>query len=436
MTTEDRLRRALQAEAERVTPADQWDAVSTAAHEASRRRRTRQRTWLTVATSAAVVALVVGAFAVFAGDDDAQELDAGPAATTAQPQPEPTETSEGERPTATTVIPSPPDDAIWPHTATAFDDPVDVAESFMRDYLGMTDPAGRQVDARPGMTAVEVRRAGRTGRASTTVLVVQRSRHFWVIRADSPQIRLDQPQAMATIGSPVHVEGAASAFEGNVLVEVRQATTVLGAAPVTGSGSEELGPFAGEIEFREPGGGPGALVLSVSSAEDGGLDEATVVPVTFATEGASAPDCTPPVGDGGRAVRVALTCGEQLVFVTRPIGDTLGVLRAALEALLAGATAEERDAGLTSMFSDATAGLLRDVDVTEDGTAIVVLDSALPEVIPNASTSTGSTLFLGQLNETVFQFQNVHAIEYRLDGSCGAFWAWLQGSCHVVERTD
>jgi hypothetical protein len=124
------------------------------------------------------------------------------------------------------------------------------------------------------------------------------------------------------------------------------------------------------------------------------------------------------------------------VAVARPIGDTPGVLRAALEQLLAGPTPEEEAVGLSSWFSDATAGMLRDVTVSGDGTAIVVLDSALPETIPNASTSAGSAALLGQLNGTVFQFENVQAIEYRLDGSCEAFWSWLQGSCHLVERTD
>jgi hypothetical protein len=34
----------------------------------------------------------------------------------------------------------------------------------------------------------------------------------------------------------------------------------------------------------------------------------------------------------------------------------------------------------------------------------------------------------------VFQFDWVRSVEYRLDGSCDAFWEWLQRSCQVVTR--
>jgi hypothetical protein len=58
----------------------------------------------------------------------------------------------------------------------------------------------------------------------------------------------------------------------------------------------------------------------------------------------------------------------------------------------------------------------------------------LRSVIPNASTSTGSTLLLEQLNATVFQFSTAERVDYRLEGSCDAFFEWLQRGCEVIER--
>lgn len=100
-------------------------------------------------------------------------------------------------------------------------------------------------------------------------------------------------------------------------------------------------------------------------------------------------------------------------------------LRGALEALLEGPTPAEVDAGYGGWFTTATAGLLRAVRV-EDGIALVDLDPRLPEVIPNASSSCGSTSLLGALDATATQFPDVEEARYGLDGDRVAFYSWLQ----------
>ena len=122
-----------------------------------------------------------------------------------------------------------------------------------------------------------------------------------------------------------------------------------------------------------------------------------------------------------------------VVPVSRQVPRTSGVLRAALEQLLAGPTDGERFRGLHSWFSEETAGMLNDVTIGPDGTAVVDFGDLRP-VIPNASTSAGSDQLLAQLEATVFQFASVTGVEYRIDGSCEAFWEWLQRSCHTVVR--
>ncbi len=58
----------------------------------------------------------------------------------------------------------------------------------------------------------------------------------------------------------------------------------------------------------------------------------------------------------------------------------------------------------------------------------------LRPLIPNASTSAGSEMLLAQLGATVFQFPTVASVEYRIEGSCDAFFEWLQRGCEVIER--
>jgi spore germination protein GerM len=119
--------------------------------------------------------------------------------------------------------------------------------------------------------------------------------------------------------------------------------------------------------------------------------------------------------------------------VLRAAPASTGVLRASLEALFAGPNARERAASLESWFSPATGAMLRSVALSGGHAVVDVAD--LRAVIPNASASAGSTLLLSQLDATVFQFDTVASVEYRLEGSCEDFTEWLQiGGCEPHVR--
>ncbi len=110
-------------------------------------------------------------------------------------------------------------------------------------------------------------------------------------------------------------------------------------------------------------------------------------------------------------------------------------LRATLEMLLQGPTEAERQAGLDSWFSDATAGMIQQVTLGEDGAAIISFHD-VSRIIPNTSTSAGSSMLLSQLHATVFQFPAVRTVTYQFNGSCDVFWNWLQAACQPVSRDD
>lgn len=96
----------------------------------------------------------------------------------------------------------------------------------------------------------------------------------------------------------------------------------------------------------------------------------------------------------------------------------------AVRKLLAGPTAAERQAGVTSyLFSRRTAGMLRSVTV-RDGVAYVDLRDLRP-LLPRAKTPCGRTSLLCQLNATVMQFGSVHSARYSINGSERTFYRWL-----------
>ncbi len=148
---------------------------------------------------------------------------------------------------------------------------------------------------------------------------------------------------------------------------------------------------------------------------------------------AGEPSAAPP--QAAASVQVALLSGEDpcssTVLVERLIDETDDPIAAAYELLVAGTTDQDpRDAA--SWFSAATAGSVRSVTLHDD---LLVVD--FEEVIltlDNASTSCGSEALLAQLNGTAFQFPHVQRVTYALEGSCDAFFGWLQRDCHEYRR--
>jgi hypothetical protein len=335
---------------------------------------------------------------------------------------------------------------IWPFAGSTvgYTDAVDAVRAFASSYLRFREPvvgAFQQGDTRSG--EVEIRPTA-TGPV-TTVLVRQLTADdaWFVLGAATANIDVTGPQAGTEIASPVHVTGRAHTFEGNVVVEVRQDGSAgpLGAGVVTGGG-DAMHPFEGDIPFETAGSPYGAVVFFTESAEDGQVWEAAALPVRLRSTDVDAASCRgyrsprlQPAADQ-MEVKAYTTCGEtSLVPVYRLLPRSPATLRAALDALLAGPSGEERRASLTSWFSADTARMLRSVTVHDEHHAVVDFDPHLPDVIPNAGSSAGSAQLLSQLDATVFQFRAVESVEYRLGGDCEAFSEWLQyGGCERRTR--
>jgi hypothetical protein len=76
--------------------------------------------------------------------------------------------------------------------------------------------------------------------------------------------------------------------------------------------------------------------------------------------------------------------------------------------------------------------MLRSISVRDGLARIVFADFS--SRIPNASSSAGSTDLLAQLRATIFQYPTVREAEITFNGSCEAFWNWLQRGCEVMRR--
>jgi hypothetical protein len=233
-------------------------------------RVSRSATWIRVAIAAIVVLVVIAIVAsIVGGDDDGSE----------------STTTTGSTSTSTSTI-SPDDDflVVWPYEGAGLvRDPVEVTRTFATAYLHVTNPVvgAFQTGASSDTGTVELRSTSRG--PATSVQLRQRTDGAWFVTGSATDdIDLDSHEVGATVASPVEVRGQALAFEGTVVVEVRQdgSDEPIGKGVVTGGGDVKR-PFDGSIDFDEPAKSTGALVLYTESAEDGSVSSAVVVAVRF-----------------------------------------------------------------------------------------------------------------------------------------------------------
>jgi spore germination protein GerM len=119
----------------------------------------------------------------------------------------------------------------------------------------------------------------------------------------------------------------------------------------------------------------------------------------------------------------------QVYAVHRTVPASSDVLTVTLKELVAGPTAAEAAKGYGSWFSPATAQALVRAKVTGNTSYVNLTD--VRTVIPNASTSCGSTSLLAQLRTTAQQAAMTPRVLYAINGQPTLFWEWLQMGCDL-----
>ncbi|MFQ5554354.1 MAG: hypothetical protein ACE5GC_03145 [Acidimicrobiia bacterium] len=169
---------------------------------------------------------------------------------------------------------------------------------------------------------------------------------------------------------------------------------------------------------------------------------------TAATAASSAADFStgsceeelPPEREGTTLLRVFYTCGTGTAptgdsFVFRTVPATDEPLEATLRQLVAGPSNDEIDLGFRSVFTSADAEIIDSVSIR--GRKATVDFTSLP-VINNLAPEDDVGFFVANLNANVFQHAAIRTVEYRIDGSCSAFWAHVADGtgCRVVAEEN
>lgn len=181
---------------------------------------------------------------------------------------------------------------------------------------------------------------------------------------------------------------------------------------------------------------------TVTTTTSGAADAVTPPPSVDVTVFPSGPcqEEVPPAEDGTTLLRVYYTCGNGGLptgdtFVYRLVPETARVLGATLEQLVKGPTNAEGDLGFRSVFTIADSSAIDSASLSA-GEAVIDFVS-LPEV-SGLAPSDDAAFFVANLNANVFQFATINSVEYRIDGSCAAFWAHvgLGTGCRVIAREN
>ena len=391
----------------------------------------RRRWWWAVAALVLAVVLAGGVALAVAdgGDGEGRAADSAAAGRTTTTTPSgPSTSSPSTTAGATGGGPDAAAGVLWPapDVDVRVGSPENAARSFATEFLGFVEPVVGPYEAgdtRSGEVPVRPRADGPV----TTVHVRQVTGDDWsVLGASTDAVVVAQPTAMATVSSPVPVGGEAWAFEGHVDVEVRRdgQRDPVGKGFATGGG-DQLRPFRADVAF-DAGGRPagGAVVFLVHSAEDGRVWQAAAVRVRLAA-GDECRTAAPTPASGEMVVTAYFTCSAAQAVrpVRRAVEASPGVLRASLDALVSGPTGAERRAGFASPFSDRSVGAVRSV-LLRQGHAVVDFDDVEPAVADRRR-------LLAELDATVFQFNSVDDVEYRIDGDCRRFAErlGLSGGC-------
>ena len=174
---------------------------------------------------------------------------------------------------------------------------------------------------------------------------------------------------------------------------------------------------------------PGEGVRATSTT-----DRAVTFPETECAEDLPEPN------DGATVLRVFYSCGAEALptaeaFVHRVVPQTESLLAATMAQLVKGPSNTERDLGFRSVFSVATTEALASATVRA-GEAVIDF-RALPDVTAS-SAAESVEFFVANLNANVLQFDSIQSVEYRLEGSCAAFWERLgdDTGCRVIAREN
>jgi hypothetical protein len=147
-----------------------------------------------------------------------------------------------------------------------------------------------------------------------------------------------------------------------------------------------------------------------------------------------------PTSENATLLQLFFPCGSSNLatdgtYIYRTVPETDLVLTNTMREMTRGLDADEEALGFRSPFPEGAEGsfLGVSIDNEEDVAYIEFTDAIFPE---GADTAEGAQIFLSTLNANVFQFSTIGAVQYRLGGSCDAFFQRLGGACGTITRSE
>jgi hypothetical protein len=302
--TDARLRAAVDARTADVEP-DAAGALGVMERRlsAARTRRTLRRVSGGFLAAAAAVAAVLGLTAVLTDDGREQVRTTDGPTTTTLP--------------VTTTTPPPPDpesrpaDLIWPPpNHEQFADPLGAARSFVEEFVGFPDPPLSSFRPTSGTEGeVDVHLVGEGGRVVrdrvvSTVVLRQASDGWKVTGARSPDIEVDTPGHLDTVGGLFVAEGRSRGYEGTISVVVVEAGSTarrpLAEATGIGGAAGELEPFHLDVVIDPPPSlSAGALLFTTDTGCSGCNTAFAVLPIRLGMATLETTPAAPPASEPG-----------------------------------------------------------------------------------------------------------------------------------------
>ena len=174
-----------------------------------------------------------------------------------------------------------------------------------------------------------------------------------------------------------------------------------------------------------------AFLLVVAFAWGAGRSSLPFASESSPSEEPSACNDIEPMGARSTEYRVFFACasGSGVASAPRVMGlaSVDQVLAASIRDLLDGPTAQEIEAGMTSLVSTGDVDLLTGVELEADGLAVIDFDARLGNLALDPR-------FLDAVEATGLQFDEVTALELRLEGRCADLFAMFGAACNHLAK--
>ena len=188
-----------------------------------------------------------------------------------------------------------------------------------------------------------------------------------------------------------------------------------------------------ETSIDDPASGSGEDAQDPIEGETTTTTSGVAIPAVCAEE-------PPEETEGTTVLRVYFPCGGTELatggtYVYRVVPATDLVLTTTMREMTTGLDLEEAQLGFRTPLPTSADGSFQGVSIVE-GTAYLEFgsDDIVP---PGVTTIEGAQALLTTLNANVFQFSSISAVEYRLNGSCDAFWQRLGAEeCDPITRAE